>query len=618
MHWLPIKFNNTSKIFLLTVIISIIVELYLIEPLFRLGLGHDDWILITRYRLMGSNPIAEFFNFYKKFGPYITTDGFHISLLFNLFQTNYLNIHIVNVFLKSLAAVAVFPFVYLLTKNKLLAFLTTFLYATSYTATSSFELSSKGTNYFASFWMLIYFIFYYFIITRYWKQWYHYIILALTFWLAILISPSRMYPLLQVPLLIESFMVITKGFSYAKTSLLRLGLIYLPGILIILYVPDQVFYNLSRKPEFLIRITSGEWQALLTPLTGLGFMILPPDYLVSLFKLPMLASHSLYFLSILPYSIFFFVIFLALNVTRIKGSWKYILSYGLLYICLSLVIYQLTFNSSSYDTIVPALTGGFVLITAILSLYRWMKVKNNKDPLLIALAIGPVIALWFITYTWYLANYALQFHPIHSYLTIPALGGSLWVGVVLISLSKLKPRFFSPAILIAFALFAISFINFSEIREYWLHKINNGWGADIQDSLYSQLLIALQRRNFVITKPTFIYFDTSQDMLNAEVYDQGFISHIFYRLRYSNNILSEGCMLTSTEDFNSLQKKVVKKLNQLEFNFPTYTCFIFKDKGFVQPSGSFVPEQIYAFRLMDQKVIDITDEVLYRLSNEQL
>lgn len=617
---MPLKSFVSSKLFLIFLIVGVVsisLQIFLLQPIFHLGLAHDDWILITRYKLMGSNPLAEFFNFYKKVGPYLTTDGFYITSLYSLFHENYPNYYIINTLVKSFAILAVFPFVLLLFKSRLLAALTTLLYAASYSATGSFELASKGTNYLSATAMLIYFIVYYQVVNRYSHRWLWYLLLTLSFWIAILISPSRMFPLVFIPIGVEIFLLLSRGISYFKLSLIRLIVTYLPGILIILYIPEQISYSLFRKPEFLVRLAVGDWTVLMTPLSGLGYLLLPPKYLILRLGLPDLTNLLTYLVSTIPYLMMFFIVFTILHLLLIKRSWDYYMtSFILLYFILSIFVYFLTTNNpSEARTVIPTLTGGFLVIVSLLSLWRYFHMKI-KNPILLALAAGPIISLWFITYTWYVANVHLSFRPVHSYLTIPALGICLWIAAVLVILFQTFSRRIGQlaVTIISLILLTIFIIDYQQINEYWQGRLSKGWDAHTQDTLFYQTGTILEKKGFQLSKPTFIYLDVSQDRKRTEVYDQGFISHIYYRIRLINNQIQDSCIVITAEDFNSLQQRLtINSSNRLVYNIPNYRCTSSRSHDFTDDRGPFIAEQVYAFRLKNLKVIDITEEILQKL-----
>lgn len=616
-------FQNKLFLFFLVVgITSVAMEIYLMQPILKLGLGHDDWILISRYDQMGPNPLVQVFPFFKKFGPYITTDGLYITLMHHLFNENYKYYHFINIFLKSLATLAVFPCVYIIFKNKLLAALTTILYATSYSATASFELSSKGTNYLSTLVMLIYFIIYHQLVTKFPKSWLWHLLLTLSFWGAILISPPRMYPLLQIPIFIEIFLLAKRGIKSYKTSLARLVVTYLPGLLIAAYIPKQIFYSISRKPEFLMRIATGDWSVLTTPLSGLGYPLFPSGSLISGLGKPILTSTLDFIQSILPYFFVFLVLFNFLYYIRIKGSRVYLILYILLYLGFTSIIYFLTINHPAEGAgTSETLLGVFIIVVAVLSLWRYLYSKT-KDSLLVALATGPLISLWFITYTWYVANLYLSFRTVHSYLTIPSLGIYLWLATLIVifyqAIRKIFLRQFGfvlGAIFVSATLWGILVIDYQEIKNYWDGKLNNGWDAATQDSLYYQTVNLLNKRKFTITKPTLIYFDTSQDPVHAEVYEQGFTSHFFHRIHHINKTFQDGCVIIVPGDLNLLQKVLTRKSDQLIL-LKDYVCFSLKAQDFLYKSYQTDPlilEQFYAFSLNNRQITDITEEVLEKI-----
>lgn len=610
--------------FLIIGIISITAEIYLMQPILQLGLAHDDWILTTRYDMIGPNPINNFLTFYKNFGPYTATDGLYITVLHHLFNENYKYYHYVNIFIKSLAILALFPCIFLLFRNRLLAALTTILYATSYSATASFELSSKGTNYLATVVMLIYFMIYHTLVTKYPKSVFWHILMLLSFWGTILISASRMYPLLLIPCFIELFLLTKNSFQNYKSVLIRLVINYLPGLLIFVLIPNQILYPITRKPEFLMRLAVGDWQVLLTPLTGLGYILLPTKYLFSALGVPILTDMLNFIRTIFPYFFTFTILILLLSYKRIRISRIFLVCYTLIFLSITIIIYLLTAkHPAEYGTVGEALVGIFMTAIAISSLWFYLRSKN-KDLLLTALAAGPIISLWFLISTWYLANLHLSFRSIHSYLTVPTIGVCLWLATLIIFFSQVIKRRF-PRFelswnipLISIIIGGILIINYQEIRDYWNGRLNNGWAAATQDQLYKQTINLLAKHNFKINKPTLILLDGSRDPANAETYEQGFSSHFFYRIHYIGKNLEDGCIVILPGDINLLQKILIRKNNLLIYQ-KDYVCLSKLSRDFIYKSyltDPLIPEQFYAFRLENKKVIDITDEVLIKIPGD--
>lgn len=164
-------------------------------------------------------------------------------------------------------------------------------------------------------------------------------------------------------------------------------------------------------------------------------------------------------------------------------------------------------------------------------------------------------------------------------------------------------------------LWMIFIIDYEQISEYWQGRLNSGGSAYIQESLFNQTKTILEKKGFQLTKSTLIYFDVSQDLKKAETYDRGIISLIYHRIRYLDDKIQESCIFITAEDFNSFQQKIkVINSDQLIYNTTHYRCTSYRARDFIDYSGPFIPEQIYAFRLKDLKVTDITDEVLEKLN----
>ncbi len=259
-----------------------LIQYLLLQPVFKQGLTADDWKLLFEYKTYGPYPVSDLLTAWRLIGAYSTSQFYYIGVLESIFGINYQAFHIVNVILKAIATLLVFPVILVIFKRRLLAVLATILYAINPASTGSLQYVVKGTEYLAISAMLLFFIAYYYTFQngRHLINRFSLFIPSLFLLMTFLVSPIRIYPLFILLLLIEIFLLIRfRSKSNLIKSLTILTALYLPIFLIsILSLQTTSIY--LRGPAILLnQIMMGNWQLILTPLSGLGYVFLTDNLL---------------------------------------------------------------------------------------------------------------------------------------------------------------------------------------------------------------------------------------------------------------------------------------------------------------------------------------------------
>ncbi len=295
--------NRLSPFLTLLIIVSAI-HFFLLKPVWENGLGPDDWGLLYSYKsLVGNNnPLLQIGKVWHIRGMYTTYQVYYIGLLEKTFGLNYLAFQTINILFKIIATLSVYFLVDTLFKKKYLAFLTTILFAISYTSTGTFKFVVQGADYLALSSMNVFFITYYYSTKRFRYS----ILLPPLLFVSFLLSPPRVYPLLFfVPIVEICLIFFSKNrFASIDRGLCRLLLLFAPLLALALLDRGAVNTHLVYLGYLFQRLSEGKWHLILNSLSGLGIYFMPFNVFLFLFG-NQGTSFSQYFISTLPRYILF-------------------------------------------------------------------------------------------------------------------------------------------------------------------------------------------------------------------------------------------------------------------------------------------------------------------------
>lgn len=630
------NWQKNLLIFIILLVLILFTQYTLLQPIFKGGLTSDDLQILFDYKTFGPNPWSDTLHIWANRGPYTTSQFYYIGALYNLFGLNYLAFQIINISLKILVLLLIFPLVLIISKNRILAFLTTILSAISYGSTGSLQYVVKGTEYLSIAAMLIFFIIYYYSFADKWfsnaKKYLILIIASLMFLLTFLFSPIRIYPLMIMLPILEIFLQIkVRSKIDFKNLLIKLFIIYLPIFLISKsgYSPASVY--LFNGLKFLSQeISKGNWQVILTPFSGLGYTFLSNDYIKLFGQINVDTFRNyLYFLITGPVLVYgFLTILIAVILSRKpKIFFSLVLLTNLIIWMTFFYLYhysiglvnRLGFNLDT-GIFYTSSMGFYVIIVAIGSFVEWIRMKQKKQLLFLTCAI--LFSCIFIWSTWLILGPSLAFHyPIHWYLVIPSICSSFFISVLLIGLyNKVKEVHIKYAqvvsiIIILLILFLTYHFSKREIDRHYQSLLSIGSGGKDQQLMQGEIMDVLKTTNNLYnSKPILFYLDPSEDPKNSKFYEvtlfltnSGDTYFLFPRWLHLQRKLADGCLEVMTDKIK-LKNSIAIEGGQKGFSSEALCN---ERKYYPQVKKVFYRiDNFYALELKDKKLIDIKQQLL--------
>lgn len=621
---------NLLLVFILFLIVGYLQCLFL-SLVLQYGFTPDDWRLLFFYKTLGNDPFSKIPYVWSIKGAYTTSQVYFIGLLNSFFGLNYQSYQVTNLIIKVIATISIYPLILIIFRRKLLAFITTILYGMSYMGSRSLEYVVKGTDYLAIIPMNIFFIIYYFIVTGKVKRWWWFVLMTFFWFLSLVISPIRIYPILALIPVIEFFLCIQlKSTRQVLSSFKRLLILYLPLFFIYFYKQDAIIGFLQSPSMIFQAILRGNLHIILTPFQGLGLIWFFSvewnkffstidvssfkNYLFFLFGPPrgplFIFGILTLFLSLIIFGrkLYSFIVILFSNLL-LDIIFYYIVMYGL-------GIPEIFKYRFDLNKMYPILISGFVLCIALTSFLEW-RTFGKKNKLLFALWVTPPVVFLYIFLIWLLAPFGVGFENRQGYyLIIPAMAASLFISAFLVAIydkaSDQKNRLFR--LILLSVIFVISFNTFSLNRKnidyYFSNAREDGRFAQDQEGINNHLLQYFHSFNY--KENNLFYFDGIEDNTHSNYYyEQALFESLPSRILLRNGKLEEGCVTTFYQGIDKLSK------------ITTYDNGI---KGFVyngqcskNVNGNvgkvFYPvDNFYAFRIKNGEIISIKQEILDKLT----
>lgn len=609
----------------LLIVIVVIIQFSLLKVILNNGFTADDWLLLFDYKTIGfgGNFLDKLLAIFYVKGIYTTYEVVYIGILESLFKGNYEAYQITNIIFKILATLSLYPLILVVFKRRLLAFLTTILYAVSYSSAGALQFVVKGSDYLGIFFMNIFLISYYLSFKT--KKRFLLLTTVLLF-LAFIFSPIRIYPLLLFTFLAEVIIwVKLKGLFGLITASLRSIVLFFPFLMLLLLSIKSTGHYLNGPLVVYQFLSYGNYQLLLTPFAGLGYTFLTNDW--------WRVFGSVTFVSFKDYLLFlargpliiYTLLTIALGFLIIKRPLLLILGIILTNLVFEIISYFFITNlrlevgpniKSFYSISTYAVFLGFYVISlAVSSLLIWLR-NHKSNILLLSLFIGPIFSSVFLWGTWLIIGVALTFKEgIHWYLVIPPIGSSLFLAslmvmgfdrIKMVVNARLGYILISSIFLMLLSLYLVSS---KEINTTFIALTNIGYGAFDQEQIKSKLLSQLK---FSIDgQDTLFYLDTSEDLQTPDVfYPVTLISAFEERMHFRNWEVVNGCVGV-IYDKATLEKSVVIKDGVKGFKAGSLCLY---DYSLVERTEIFYsPDSFYAFKLKNKDFIDIKKIVLQEL-----
>lgn len=621
-----------NSYFFITFLLFLVVgflQYFLLGLILEYGFTPDDWRLLFFYKTLGSDPVSKISYVWSIKGAYTTSQVYFIGILNSFFGLNYQSYHVVNIIIKLIATVSIYPLILVIFKRKLLAFLVTTIYGMSYLGSRSLEYVVKGTDYLAIIPMNIFFIFYYLIVIEKVKRWWWFVLMTLFWFLALIISPIRIYPILFLIPVIELFLCIQDcSINKILSSLKRLLILYLPLLLVYCYKQDAITVFLQSPHMIFQAILRGNLHIILVPFQGLGLTWVSVTEWNSIFNTIDISSFKNYLFFLFnppkgPLFIFGIAAFLLSLIIFKRKLYSYIIIISLTSL-LSIIFYYIVVYGLGIPEIFKypfdlnkmysILISGFVLCIALASFLEWQSFgRNNK--LLFVFWVTPPIVFLYIFLIWLLAPFGVSFENRQGYyLVLPAMAASLFISALLVAIydkaSEQKNRLFRMIIIFVFfaILFNLLFLNRKIINFYFSKLKEDGRFAQDQQRINHSFMQDIKEFNY--KENNLFYFDSIEDTLHSNYYyEQALFESLPSRILIRNNEHNGGCVTIFTQRINDLNK---------------ITVFTNEIKGFVYNGQCgqdakitenvfYSIDNFFAFKIKNGEIISIKQEILSKL-----
>ena len=654
-----IRFLKQNFIILLILLVLVVcIQYLLLQPVLKMGFLWDDWFTLDFFRILGPNPLSKISYILMLYGPHYIYP-YWIGMLVNIFGWQDPTIlREVNIGLKIIETLVMYPLVLLIFKRKLLAFLAVLILAMHYSATGALELVITGIDYSVGFFLFLFLAVYYHVVKN--KilnfKWLGLLFLSLT--ATIFSEPTRSFPVLILPFLIEMFVLVyDHSKSSIKKSFFRL-LTLVPIFFMMAVAFNYAIFNGGKLSSGLTSLNllplllQGNWHFTLHPISSLSNLFLPPEYLSKVFGsetfnpnnlfinyLSFLISKPFMFFGILTYLFSFFIkpswlsrwkfilITLVLNfILEIAVFFIYNLRSGIDADSGTVANYQ---NSSELAGMYTIFIGSFLLILNFWGIYGWWK-GGRRNNILWAFWSGLTFAFIFLVLTRLEQNWIFAYKAIHRYITTASLGASLCLASFLTlfydkittQTSRLS-RYFG-GFLIFLGLIVFYNISNQQISNLFNSELVQGRSAEAQEMMHKKFIRIFSKYKYDDSKSSLFYFDVSgESSTDGLFFSESFQSNFMYWMHIRTPKLVEGCIQDTGGTVEDLKKlvKVKNGVKGIEYraycihpNDGTHEVVYPTDGTHESPVQTFyMPENFYYFRVKNREFIDTRDEVLKEL-----
>ncbi|MBU0569232.1 hypothetical protein KKB40_00430 [Patescibacteria group bacterium] len=607
---------NIIPLILLVPTILFIQELALKEHLLY-GFRDVDWGFIRDYKLLPSFSLNQILTAWRQWGVY-TYQMYYIGIQEQIFGINFLAFNRITQFFKFLSVLTIYPLMLMISKRKLTAFVTTIIYAAASPAVGAmFSVVTSG-NYLAVVLMNFFLIFYLKVVSSKKPRWVLFFFSLLLFFITMFLSTERMYPLLFLILAVEFFR--TRLHKTARLfdwrAIVRVMAFWLPAFVVYIFKPN-VFIQFFRGTQLILgRIKEGNWQLLLTPFASLGSIFLPKEQWGS-FGVVSIAGFFAFYdfmkVSLLPFILGSTVL---ISILLPKKKMRFVTQTLVVMTLLSAISYLLASHNQAIDPslrvhfdmalMTPILFGVFLLALSFSFWCVWL--DQRKNHLFLFLSLSPAIAFLFIVVTWIASDYVLVFTGVQRYLTIPAIGSSMFVtGITVMIFDRLRKtkfiKVFSPLVFVLLIPFIA--VNIMASKKFFYDELYSGGmigfkQTKMKDEFWSYV------PSFSDTEPSLFYFDESTDYENGYFHESAIIAGFkaWPLFRGRDVVVTRPIPGIIRTNINCVERK--------------HDCVGFISEYLIEEEGKrgimwkntfYKPENFYAFRLNNKHVINITSEV---------
>lgn len=617
------KVLKTSLLpFLILIPIVTLFQYFILAPHLRYGFADVDWNFLLSYKnisLLNHDPINHFLFAWRTWGVY-TYQVYYIGLIQKFFGMDYINFQIVTHVFKIIATLSIYPLIYLVTKSKLAAFLTTIIYAVAYSSVGVMYTVVTSGLFVAVPVMSLFLIWYWHLINKEENSTLDIFIAVVLFFSTLILATERMYPLVPIVALIEGFWWYKNNFSKKVLIQIIKRLTIFIAIFIVMFLskPSTFTGFFGNTVDTYVRLRAGNWQVIMSPIISLGSLFLPRDYWKYL-GVPNIDNLFAYIGFIISGPLLTFTIITTfLSIFLSKKKRKFIASTLILTFIFSILIYILSSHQlyipesvkMHFDiaTIIPAFIGGF-MISLIATLFKEWINQGRKDNLVISMIGGVVIALIFIVLTWVATDYTLIFTGVHRYLTLPSIGSSLFIaGLITIIFRKLYDIKATKVLsyLTFLVLILIILFNATVIKDYFNYELSYA-GTDAAGHIRMKNKLWSYLGGISKTEASIFYFDESAD------HDNGYFDETTIMAGFNSWMRVKGYDIISDKVMLGLLRSNLMCIGERSMCLSKVQELVTQrdgEKGIFYGGTFYKLKNFYAFRFVNRDIVDIKPEVV--------
>ena len=628
---------RSSSIFItFLVLVVFFINYFFLQDFFGFGLTNEDIPYLRDYKswyqITDSSYLIKVYKTWIHAGPNWAHQILYVGAVDDLFPYNWELTQKLNFIWKSLAALSLFPFLWILTKRKLIAILATLMYSILPSANGSLTINCTGTEYLGVIFLNLFIFSYYYLI----KNQKSIKLLTLSFillYISIFAAPVRMIPILVLLGLTEIILVIS-GISKFKTTFFRIIIYLAPFYLMFRLIDPGTLSRGSLYDNLLKDLLAGNWQLLITPLAGLGFMLMSTKDILFFGGNPNLDSLGSYFSHYLTHGFIplLLIITFCLAFVISQKPKRFFISIFIMNTIFQILIYifdthylyipsqqALPYNGGLEFATIPAILGSYIISIALMAGFEWYK-TGKKDKVLFLTFITPLLSFSLISATWLAIgkNYGYE-GPVQRYLTVPTVGMGIFISSILFltyrkfQISKRWGIIYG----LALGIFIIYLISFS-YKENQYFKIHRSWGEDMaaQKHIQEQFIKAIPVKGediLVYYEPNLV---TEEDRYWFTAINYGRMSLWLFLHNYyeKSDRKVNGCIDWVNGGYKELKRFYNYSNNQAAFKMISAFCYKNSIQG-LDNNHTFNQDDFFAFTLKGDQVVDITIEVLERLKN---
>lgn len=637
--------KKSLALILILLFLTVLINHLIFSNQLNYGFRDMDWVMLYYYKILGNLSFAHFVSAYKLMGAY-TYELYYVGFLEKIIGLNFTHLHQASQLFKVITGLSIYFLTFVVFKRKLLAILTSLIYTISYTHAGALFQLSTGGYFFASVFMTLFLITYYYSLLD--KKVLRWVVASFLLVLTLILNTERMYPLIPGVVLVELLLIVfnkfkkdTLNISLRRTLIILLPLIIFSSIYIISskfnilnlgYSPNQFFIGIGMRIN---SVLNGNWQLLLYPFASLGSMFLHGEYWKSIGIINISSFYayiiSLIFGPVLKLGIISFIILYFIS----KKPFRLTLTISSALFLFGIVIYasfanwmylnsQVRIHFDPNFTTVPALFGFFILFLSLISFFEW---RNSKKGDLLPLIIGSTFTMTFILLTWVASDLQLLFLGPQRYLSIPSMGTSLFIaGLILLIFNRLREikstRSFAWGVFLF--LIPLLLINYSVAQEFFNYELifagMKGEEQTIMKNSFRDLTPNISKK-----ERSLFYFDETADKDNGYFDESTVLAGFEFWTKFNARGQLEdfpelGMIRTNIgQCFDRTHQGCLQTLAEGLTVQNGEKGFLYKDVIRGQKEPHFYKlSNFYAFRFKNKQLFDIREEVLEELNGDFL